>query len=152
MDGQKIVFFREQRPAVFNQCADMMAATDPWITLGMDKTRCLTAFDGPCKEVYSLWYDGQLAGFVVLQLCGTFRGYIQTLLVAEAFRGRGLAVELLNFCEAHIRQISSNMFLCVSSFNQRARAIYQTFGFREVGVLTDFLKEGFDEVLMWKRL
>lgn len=151
MDNKEIVFLPENRQEIFDQCAAMMVATDPWITLGMDKERCLKAFEGECKEIFSVWKSGKIVGFVILQMCGTFRGYIQTLLVAEEFRGQGIANQILKFCENHIHKISPNVFMCVSSFNTHARKVYEKYGFEEIGVLKDFIKVGYDEILLWKR-
>jgi hypothetical protein len=44
------------------------------------------------------------------------------------------------------------MFLCVSSFNVRARALYQRLGYALVGELTDFLLPGASELILRKRL
>lgn len=140
----------ENDPVLFGQCAAMMVASDPWVTLRMTYDQCLAAFSGECKEIYMLEKDSQLAGFVILQMCGTFRGYIQTLFVAEPFRGQGLSKVLLAFCEERILKVSPNLFLCVSSFNETAKKIYLDWGFKQVGVLDDFIREGFDEILLRK--
>ncbi len=44
------------------------------------------------------------------------------------------------------------MFLCVSSFNGRARALYERHGYRTVGELADYVVDGLSEILMVKRL
>ena len=69
-------------------CAKMMSLTDPWITLEMNYEQCLNAFTGSCKEIYVVETEDVIAGFVILQTCGTFSGYIQTICIDEAFRGR----------------------------------------------------------------
>lgn len=143
-------FRRVNDPLLFDECAQMMAASDPWTTLQMTYEQCRAAFDGECKEVYVMEKDGQIAGFVILQLCGTFKGYIQTLFVSEPFRGQGMARKLLAFCEARIPKVSPNIFLCVSVFNEKAKKIYLDWGFVQVGVLDNFIKKGFDEILMRK--
>lgn len=135
---------------IINTCALMMAASDPWITLGMNYEQCLVAFDGPCKEIYVAVYKNKIAGFVILQVCGSFKGYIQTIFVSEDFRGRGLGKKILQFCERRILQISPNIFICVSGFNKGAIRLYEQFGFKLVGELTDFIKEGFTELLLRK--
>ena len=48
----------------FLVCARMMADSDPWITLGMDYMMCLSAFEGPSKEVYVIEKENEIAGFV----------------------------------------------------------------------------------------
>ncbi len=136
--------------AVFEQCAKMMVKSEPWITLGIDLARCRSAFDGECKEVYVLKEDEALAGFVILQVCGSFKGYIQTLCIDESWRGRGLGTKLLEFCEKRILKISPNIFICVSSFNSNAIKLYERFGFKLVGELQDFVKTGYSELLLRK--
>lgn len=135
---------------IINACALMMASSDPWITLGMDYQQCRVAFDGPCKEIYAAQYENRIAGFMILQVCGTFKGYIQTICVSEDFRGRGFGKKILRFCERRILQVSPNIFICVSSFNKGALRLYEAFGFKLVGELTDFIKEGFTELLLRK--
>ncbi|HKK42223.1 MAG TPA: N-acetyltransferase [Bacteroidales bacterium] len=137
-------------PAEWAVCAEIMAGTDPWITLGMDYEQCLPAFGGIHREVYVMQKGEQVAGFVILQVLGTFAGYIQTLCIDESWRGKGLGTMLLNFSEQKIFGFSPNIFICVSSFNKRAIKLYYDFGFKLVGELDNFVKEGFSELLMRK--
>lgn len=132
------------------QCAKMMAETDPWITLEIPYDQCLKAFDGPCKEFYILETDAQVAGFVILQTCGSFKGYIQTLCIAQQHRDKGLGTKILQFCEERILKISPNIFICVSSFNTGAFKLYENYGFKLVGELENFVKEGYTELLLRK--
>jgi ribosomal protein S18 acetylase RimI-like enzyme len=131
-------------------CALMMSGTDPWITLGMNYNRCLEAFEGVCKEIYVVKCGCDIAGFVILQVCGTFSGYIQTICIREDHRGRGIGTKLLKFCEERILKFSPNVFICVSSFNEGAIKLYYEFGFKLVGELDNFVKEGFTELLLRK--
>jgi ribosomal protein S18 acetylase RimI-like enzyme len=128
----------------------MMASTDPWITLGMDYQHCLKAFEGDCEEIYVVRDGDRIAGFVILQVCGTFSGYIQTICIAEGHRGKGLGTKLIEFCEKRTLEFSPNIFICVSSFNKGAQELYLRLGFKLVGVLENFVKEGFDELLLRK--
>jgi ribosomal protein S18 acetylase RimI-like enzyme len=127
-----------------------MAATDPWITLQMDYRQCLKAFEGVCKEIYIIEYENNIAGFIILQVAGTFSGYIQTICIDEAFRGKGLGKILLRFCENRVLKFSPNLFICVSSFNTGAIKLYYEFGFKLVGELDNFVQEGFTELLLRK--
>ncbi|MEO5581265.1 MAG: GNAT family N-acetyltransferase [Saprospiraceae bacterium] len=131
-------------------CARMMTGSDPWITLKMNYDNCLKAFDGPSKEIYVIEQEGNIEGFAVLQLAGTFKGYIQTICIRENRRGNGLGKKLLQFCEYRILKISPNIFICVSSFNSGAIRLYENFGFKNVGKLDNFVKEGFAELLFRK--
>lgn len=131
-------------------CARMMATSDPWNTFKMDYGDCMKAFDGPSKEIYVIGLEGNIVGFAILQLAGTFKGYIQTLCIHENKRGNGLGKKLLQFCEKRILKISPNIFICVSSFNSGAIRLYENFGFKHVGKLDNFVKEGFTELLLRK--
>jgi ribosomal-protein-alanine N-acetyltransferase len=133
-------------------CAMMMTQTDPWITLEMDYEGCLMAFAGECKEIYVAEIKNEIIGFVILQVCGSFSGYIQTICIAANHRGKGYGHELLRFCEKRILQISPNIFICVSSFNEGALRLYKKFGFTVIGELRNFVKEGFSELLMRKTI
>jgi len=137
-------------PEDFDICAMMMSKTDPWITLEMNYDQCLRAFDGDGKEIYVICNGKDIAGFVILQVCGTFSGYIQTICISEDQRGKGLGTKLLKFCEKRILKFSPNVFICVSSFNKGAIKLYYEFGFKLVGELDNFVKKGFTELLLRK--
>jgi ribosomal protein S18 acetylase RimI-like enzyme len=83
-------------------------------------------------------------------MAGPFTGYIQTVAVATEERGRGLGARLVAHAEERIFRDSPNVFLCVSTFNDGARRLYERLGYREVGELTDYLVRGHGEVLMRK--
>lgn len=131
-------------------CAELMSVSDPWITYQMEYRQCLKAFEGPCKEIYIMEDENTVAGFAILQVCGTFKGYIQTICISESYRGKGLGRKLVGFCEERILKISPNIFICVSSFNKRAAKLYDELGYKMIGELKDFLKTGFTELLLRK--
>lgn len=137
-------------PGKFPDCARMMTTTDPWISLEMDYEQCLKAFEGSCKEICIAESGSDIAGFVIMQTCGSFSGYIQTICVSEKYRGMGIGTRLLEFCEKRILSYSPNIFICVSSFNSGAIRLYESFGFKLVGELNNFVKDGFTELLLRK--
>jgi ribosomal-protein-alanine N-acetyltransferase len=131
-------------------CARTMCGSEPWLTLGRSYLASLEIVQNPEREVWLAWQAETRAGFAVLNLKGAFVGYVQTLCIAEPSRGRGLGSELLAFCEARLFRDFKNVFLCVSSFNPRARALYERLGYESVGALRDFVVAGHDEILMRK--
>ena len=78
--------------------------------------------------------------------------YIVSIAVTPPFRSRGVGAALLAHVEAAYQGRSRHLFLCVSSFNPRARQFYVRHGFEAVGTLKAFLVEEADEILMHKRL
>ncbi|MBS1771519.1 MAG: GNAT family N-acetyltransferase [Bacteroidetes bacterium] len=131
-------------------CAELMNISDPWITLQFDKQRCLMSLKGDYKELYGAYIDGNVAGFVIIQLYGTLRGYIQTVCVKEQYRGKGIGTALLKYIEERIYEVSPNAFICVSSFNPEAHKLYTRMGFEYVGTLKDHFIRGYDEIILRK--
>ncbi|OGS09034.1 MAG: hypothetical protein A2270_04385 [Elusimicrobia bacterium RIFOXYA12_FULL_51_18] len=136
--------------ADFKICARFMSGTKPWLTLGRDYRACLTTVSAPLREVYAAKENGKAVGFIILQMAGTFRGYIQTVCVAPNARGRGIGTLLVRFAEKRIFVESPNVFICVSSFNKDAQRLYRKLGYRKTGVLKEFIVRGHDELLLRK--
>ena len=129
-----------------------MATSEPWLTLGRGFDESLALVQDPSREVW-VAYDGTLfRGFVILNLHGPFVGYIQTIAISEDARGGGVGSELLRFAEERIFREFANVFLCVSSFNPRARALYERSGYETIGEIRDFLVRGHSEILMRKTI
>ena len=133
-------------------CAALMASSDPWLTLGYGYDTLLRTMRATGREIYLAHADrdARLAGFIILNLQGTFVGYIQTICIAAEFRGQGCGSQLVAFAEERIFRDHPNVFLCVSSFNHSARKLYESLGYAQVGELTDFLVAGHSEILMRK--
>jgi ribosomal protein S18 acetylase RimI-like enzyme len=150
LGGQTILVRRLETAAEAEACARMMAGSEPWITLGRDFAASLARVRDPGRETYVALCGGELAGFLILSMQGAFTGYVQTIAVAAAGRGRGLGARLMAFAERRIFAETPNVFLCVSSFNPRARAFYERLGYAHVGELTDYIVKGHAELLMRK--
>ena len=137
-------------PAEAEACAELMAASEPWRTLGRSVEASRRIIDDPTREVYVAEDSRGLAGFMILCMVGAFVGYIQTICVAPDRRGQGLGSRLVAFAEARIAPVSPNVFLCVSSFNHDARRLYERLGYEYVGELRDYLISGASELLYRK--
>jgi len=134
------------------QCAQMMCTTDPWITIGRGFEECLGIVKIPGREVYVSEENGQVRGFVIVNMGGAFIGYIQILCVHDSVRGTGLGTRLIRFAEERIFREAPNVFICASSFNPRARALYERLGYQLVGELKDFVIAGESEILLRKTI
>jgi ribosomal protein S18 acetylase RimI-like enzyme len=97
--------------------------------------------------------NGERGGFLVLDPRGVAGApYIKSVAIADEFRGRGLGTRLLAFAEDMLRSRARHLFLCVSSFNDRARQLYERVGYQPVGSIADLALEGASEMIMVKRL
>lgn len=133
-------------------CARLMAGSDPWITLGRGLDVLLPAARDPEYVVLVARRGGAACGFVRIHPRGVAGSpYVASIAVAEAERGRGVGKALLDATEARDPK-ARYVFLCVSSFNPRARELYERHGYRLVGELPDYVVDGHSELLMGKRL
>ena len=132
-------------------CARMMSTSEPWLTIGRTYEECLALVLDPSREVYVDVEDRAVRGFIVINMrMGAFTGYIQTVCAGPEARGSGIGSRLVAFAEERIFRESANVFLCVSSFNPRARALYERLGYETIGEIRDFLIRGESEILMRK--
>ena len=124
--------------------------SEPWITLQLSIENARATLTDPAKEVYVIRDPTGVAGFVIIDMRGLVRGYIQTVCVRGDRRRNGLGSQLLRFAEDRIFRESPNVFICVSSFNPDARRLYERLGFEPVGVLHELIVRGQDELLLRK--
>ena len=133
--------------------AEVMASSDPWLTLGRGFDACLAACTSGLDVLEIAAIGGERCGLVLVRPAGVAGApYIVSIAVALGFRGQGVGAALLDHVERTYRGRSHHLFLCVSSFNPRARRFYERHGFEAVGTLRAFLIEDADEILMHKRL
>ena len=131
-------------------CARLMSGSEPWITLGRDEGQSREILEDPNREVTVARVDGEIVGFSIVQRKGPFTGYLQSLLVGPEWRNRGIGAELLRRAEERIFQDTPNVFVCVPSFNPRARAFYERLGYEVIGELKDYIVSGHSEILLRK--
>jgi ribosomal protein S18 acetylase RimI-like enzyme len=132
-------------------CAQVMAATDPWLAYKFSVERCTGILRWPGSTLFVARIN-EPVGFALLHPRG-FLGcpYLAALAVVPGLRSRGIGAHLLEFAEAHFSG-SRHIYLCVSSFNVRALRFYELHGYARVGELPNFIADGFSEFLMQKRL
>jgi ribosomal-protein-alanine N-acetyltransferase len=134
-------------------CAGVMASTDPWITLGRGLEDCRRRCHDPEFQLFVAREGSRPRGFILLQRRGVAGSpYVATIATSSDCRSRGVGSRLLQFAEDLFRPEFTHIFLCVSSFNPRARALYERCGYRVVGEFQDYVIRGASELLMHKRL
>jgi len=104
------------------------------------------------REVYVAQIDDQVIGGVILEMYGSFTGYIKSICVSTFYRNKGVGRLLMEYVEERIFREKPNVFLCVSGFNREAQCFYEALGYSVVGVLDDYLVSGESEVLMRKTI
>jgi [ribosomal protein S18]-alanine N-acetyltransferase len=127
-----------------------MSSSEPWITLQRDYDESLRLLESPDLETYVAVDQNQVLGFAMLNLKGDFVGYLKTLCVAPESRGSGIGTALVQFVEERIFRDHANVFILSSSFNPRARALYERLGYQFIGELKDYVVRGHSEMLLRK--
>ena len=133
-------------------CADLMANSEPWITLRRSYEDSLKILCDPEREVYVALVGDELVGFTILHMKGAFVGYIQSVAVWPDWRKQGIGSRMLAFAEERIFGETPNAFICASSFNAGAQRLYQRLGYEVVGELKDWVLTGYTEILMRKTI
>ncbi|HEV8233113.1 MAG TPA: hypothetical protein VGP84_00900, partial [Gemmatimonadaceae bacterium] len=70
-------------------CAEIMASSEPWVTLGRDYVASMQLLRDSSREAYvaTRAEADDVLGFVILSMQGAFVGYIQSIAVREGWRG-----------------------------------------------------------------
>jgi len=132
------------------QCAELMATSEPWVTLRRTYDNSLKMLNLPSREVYVARVRDEIVGFIVLIMSGALVGYIQTVGVMPEWRNKGIGSKLVKFAEEKIFSRAPNVFMCVSSFNKKAQELYKRLGYETIGELKDYIVPGHSEILLRK--
>lgn len=151
-DAENLEIRRLTRAEEAEWCARLMLSSEPWITLKRTYEEGLHVVQDPPREPYIAYLGGSRAGFIILNMVGQFPGYIQTICIAPEHRSSGIGRRLIEFAEERIFRESPNVFLLVSSFNTRARSLYERLGYQAVGEFEDYVVHGHSEILMRKTI
>ena len=130
----------------------LMANSDPWITLERNYEKCSAVIRNPLAETFVVKGNGQVIGLAVIQLKGALVGYIQTLVIEPRYRNLGIGRQFIAFLEKRIHEVSPNVFMCVSDFNTDALRLYQNLGFEVIGEIKNYIMEGHSEILLRKTI
>lgn len=141
-----------QRADEAHKCAQFMTNSEPWSTLRRTYDDSIRILNDPSREVYLAVLKDEIVGFIILQMKGAFVGYIQTVGVMPSWRNRGVGSKLIEFAEDRIFSETPNVFMCVSSFNQKAQQLYKRLGYNPVGELKDYIVPGHSEILLRKTI
>ncbi len=129
-----------------------MSSIDPWVKLGRRYADCLERCRHPEYHLLVAREGGERRGFILLHPRGVAGSpYIASVAVDGAAQGRQVGTALVKFAEGYFPG-ARHIFLCVSSFNTRARALYERLGYQKAGEFEEYVIPGASEILMHKRL
>ncbi|MFN8240509.1 MAG: GNAT family N-acetyltransferase [Bacteroidales bacterium] len=133
--------------------ARLIAGSEPWLTLGTSLETCLRFCHDNEYLVFTAHLGSLPCGSMVIHPRGLASSpYLKSIVVASEFRGKKVGSALLDFAENYFRERSKHFFMCVSSFNPRARKLYESLGYKQVGEFPDYIVPGESEILLHKRI
>jgi ribosomal protein S18 acetylase RimI-like enzyme len=133
--------------------ARLLSTSEPWVSLGVTEEKTLQTLHDPTYQVFIAHQNNKACGVLIIHPHGVAGSpYIKSIAVSVESRSLGIGASLINYAEDSFRNSSRYIFLCVSSFNTKARSFYKKLGYTEVGELKDYLIDGASEILMSKRL
>ena len=147
---------RDMVPADSADCAAMVCDSEIGRRYGFEKGAMAKNLEEALAkggELFVAELEGKLAGFVWMDRRGAFSSapYLRLVAVDGKLRGAGVGAGLLEEFERRGAEIGRDFCLLVSDFNVAAKAFYERHGYRKVGELPDFAREGIAEVFMIKR-
>ena len=152
------VTIRPLLEADVDACAAIMLATPLLARYGVTTAAAARGaladvFAGPCRGLVAE-EAGRIIGFAVYSLRGTFAhsGYVRTIAVAPDAQHRGAGRRLMDAVEAAIFDQGPNVFLLTSAWNAEAQRFYERRGYRRIGEIPDYVRNGITEVLYRKTL
>jgi len=92
---------------------------------------------------------GEIVGVMVVLMDGFAElPYLALLGVKKGYRGMGIGKKFLSvfICLAE-NSGAPNMFIMTSTFNVRAKQLYESVGFKKMGIIPNYLIQGIDEIM-----
>lgn len=140
--------------AAIPEIAARMAAIDPWARLGRPAAAMaerIAAADAGARR-FSIERDGAILGYVSIRHPFLRGPYLEQIAIFPEAQRQGLARRVLDWMAGEVEGRESNLWLCVTEWNERARATYRALGFDEVAPLPDLVTPGASEIFMRRRL
>ncbi|HMN36114.1 MAG TPA: GNAT family N-acetyltransferase [Hyphomicrobium sp.] len=142
-------------PQEAKELAESFAGMEPWSRYPFPAPALETYLAGeePGAPRYTIRNEGRLAGALGLRLNWLRGPYIQFLGILPGFQGSGAGRAILASLSREAAACGvRNLWVAASSFNTRALRFYERAGFARAGVLEGLVQDGFDEILLRKRL
>jgi ribosomal protein S18 acetylase RimI-like enzyme len=125
----------------------------PWSVVNYPKdamTRFLATADGGAQR-YLVEIGREAAGALSVRSPWLKGPYLELLALLPKFQGQGIGARLLDwFEEEAARHEARNLWVCASSFNERALRFYRRHGYAEAAALPGLVADGYAEILLRK--
>lgn len=131
-----------------------LAAIEPWRRLQYAASALagyLTRED-PAANRFAIREGGALVGVVAVREPWLRGPYLELLGLLPPAQGRGVGRTVMAWFETEAPSSAANLWVLCSDFNTGALAFYERHGFRRMTSIESLVGEGFNEILLRKRL
>jgi ribosomal protein S18 acetylase RimI-like enzyme len=153
------VSIRPMTPDDIPVVADWITAVPLWQRYGLDAASVRSQFKKALHQldillVADLGAQNRACGFTWCLPDGGFglSAYLKLIGVRQGLTGSGIGLALLSRTEDIAAEMSSDMFLLVSDFNEGAQRFYRRHGYQQIGAVPGYVLPDVDELIFWKRL
>ena len=123
--------------------AEQLIFSDPW-----SERDVLSSIATEGSMCYAAVRDGKLCAYILGRIIAP-EGEIYRIATLPEYRKRGIAYRLLDYAVKTERGCGlESLFLEVREQNAPARALYLSYGFREVGVRKNYYKNPLDNAII----
>lgn len=130
--------------------ANQLAQQEPWHTLAYTSDVLYRYLASSCQAsmCFAVMREGEIAGVVCVCFPWLRGVYLELIGLFPQAQGQGIGRAVCDWLEQEISNHTDNIWTLVSSFNLPARRFYSNCHFMEIGILKDFIRPGYDEILM----
>ncbi|MGL6197767.1 MAG: GNAT family N-acetyltransferase [Lachnospiraceae bacterium] len=132
------------------QCAEIISSEHAWQLYEIDLNKAIEILTSMPDQIYAIKENNIVQGFATLRLqgIGNIGAYVRMVAVRQDCRGQSMGRYLIDYVQKEAeKQGDKNIFLICSADNQNASRFYEAIGFNRVGILTDLVIVGHDEIL-----
>jgi diamine N-acetyltransferase len=126
---------------------------EPWSVMNYPADRLaafLASADGGVAR-YVVNVDGEEAGAVSVRDPWLKGPYLELLALLPRAQNQGIGSSIMAWFEtAAIQREARNLWVCASSFNERALRFYERHGFTTAAMLPALVANGYNEILLRK--
>jgi ribosomal protein S18 acetylase RimI-like enzyme len=126
---------------------------EPWSVMNYpaDRLAAFLASAGGGVARYVVSVDGEEAGAVSVRHPWLMGPYLELLALLPRAQNQGIGSSIMAWFEtAALQHGARNLWVCASSFNERALRFYERHGFTTAAMLPDLVADAYNEILLRK--
>ncbi len=132
-----------------------LASISPWSDYDYpaEKLVKFLQWEDPTTFQYTIKYQENLAGTIVIRIPWLQGPYIQLLGLKTELHNKGIGTQVMDWAIQKSKETSArNLWVVASEFNQKAVRFYERHGFEKAAQFDELVKDDLNEILFRKKL